>query len=127
MNILFFGEAAECQPAIDTVQGFLHMKEEPDSIRRVNSRDALRMQLAGWEPSLILVLADRSRGMEGVYAAKETRPEIPVFWFSDDEGFGMQSYRLECDYFAVKPVTEEKLKMAFHRCKHMGTPLTATE
>lgn len=120
MRILLYGEATECQQATDILQAFLRLAEGPDNIRRTDSRDALIKQIVDWDPNLIVVLADRANGMEGVYAAKETRGDIPVFWFSDDKGFGMQSHRLECDYFAVKPITREKLERAFHRCHHMG-------
>lgn len=120
MRVMLYGEAAECQQAMDIVQALLSGAEEQTSVRRADHREALRKQIVEWEPHLIMILADRSNGMEGVYTAKETCPEIPVFWFSDDEGFGMQSHRLECDYFAVKPFTTEKLKKALRRCEHMG-------
>lgn len=117
---MLYGEAEECQQATDILRGFSYAMDGPDCIRRADSRDALRKQIVEWDPNLIVILADRSNGMEGVYTAKETRSDIPVFWFSDDAGFGMQSHRLECDYFAVKPFTAEKLKKAFYRCEHIG-------
>lgn len=120
MRVVLYGERSECQSATGILQAFLHMEDGTENIRHANSRDALRKQIVEWDPNLIMILADRANGMEGVYIAKETRSDIPVFWFSDDEGFGMQSHRLDCDYFAVKPVTPEKLKRAFRRCEHMG-------
>lgn len=120
MRVMLYGKEMECRPAIELLSSFLREADKPNSIRCADSRDTLREQIVEWEPHLIVVLANRANGMEGVYTAKETHPSIPVFWFSDDEGFGMQSHRLECDYFAVKPVTAEKLQKAFHRCKHMG-------
>lgn len=123
MRVMLYGEKAECQSAIDIIQSFCRVSEASDTIHRTDSREGLQQQMVAWNPNLIVILAERSRGMEGAYAAKETRPEIPVFWFSDDEGFGMQSHRLECDYFSVKPVTEEKLKKAFLRCRHMGVQI----
>lgn len=125
MRVILYGEAEECQPAMDILQAFFCAGE--DSIRRVSGCDALRQQTAEWNPNLIVILADRSNGMEGVYTARETRSDIPVFWFSDDEGFGMQSHRLECDYFAVKPFTLEKLKRALRRCRQMGTPVAGLQ
>lgn len=120
MKVMLYGKEAECQPAMELLSAFLRSADKPNSIQRADSRDTLRERIVEWGPNLIVVLANRADGMEGVYTAKETRPDVPVFWFSDDEGFGMQSHRLECDYFAVKPVTAEKLQKAFRRCKHMG-------
>lgn len=120
MKVLFYGETAECNQAIDALNSFSFSSSETNKFICVSIRDSFQKQLVEWEPSLIIVLADRSEGMEAVYLAKEIRPDTPVFWFSDDEGFGMQSHRLECDYFAVKPFTTGKLEKAFHRCEHMG-------
>lgn len=64
---------------------------------------------------VILVLADGAEGMEGVIASKKLCPDTAVVWFSDDEGFGPQSYRLGCTYFASKPVTEHILSSAFQK------------
>lgn len=58
---------------------------------------------------VILVAADGAAGREGVIAAKNLCPETPVCWLSDDKEFGTQSYRLECAYFGVKPITEAML------------------
>lgn len=124
MRVMLYGEAAECRQAVDILREFPCIAEEPDSIRRADCRNALLKEIVEWDPNLIVILADRSDGMEGVYTAKETVPHIPVFWFSDDEGFGMQSHRLECDYFAVKPMTMEKLNRAFQRCEQMGTRIS---
>lgn len=121
MRVMLYGEAAECQQAVDTFHSYLPLTERSAvCIQNANDREAFQKQIIEWDPNLIIVLADRANGMEVVYTAKETRSDIPVFWFSDDEGFGMQSYRLRCDYFAVKPITVEKLKKAFRRCAHIG-------
>lgn len=120
MRVMLYGEVAECQQAMEILQGCPLTAAEPCRIQYTGSRDVFREQLVAWDPQLVVILADRSNGMEGVYTARETRPDTPVFWFYDDVGFGMQSHRLECDYFAVKPVTAEKLKKAFRRCRHIG-------
>lgn len=65
---------------------------------------------------LVVVAADGACGMESVIAVRNASPELPVIWFSDDADFGVQSYRLGCSYFGVKPVTSEKLQRAMERC-----------
>lgn len=64
----------------------------------------------------VIVLADGAGGMEGVIAIKELRLPVSVVWFSDDKGFGCQSYRLNAAYFHAKPVTPEMLDIALNRC-----------
>ena len=54
--------------------------------------------------------------MEGVIAAKSLLKNVPVVWFSNDSGFGAQSYRLGCAYFHPKPVSAEILSAAIAKC-----------
>lgn len=54
--------------------------------------------------------------MEGVIAAKSVCKNVPVLWFSNDNGFGAQSYRLGCAYFHKKPVSPQILSAAIARC-----------
>lgn len=65
---------------------------------------------------LIIVLANGANGMEGVIAVKSVDRNKPVIWLSDDEGFGVQSYRLGCNYFHKKPIPVERLKDALIKC-----------
>ncbi len=53
--------------------------------------------------------------MEGVIAVKNLYPQCPVAWISNDKGFGIQSYRLGCAFFAEKPLTKKKIAIAFER------------
>lgn len=119
-KILIYGNNAECNAAVNLLCVAPAFSERKLECFCADSHELLQRQLVDWEPNLIIVLADRSEGMEGVYLAKEIRPGIPVFWFSYDPGFGMHSHRLECEYFAVKPLTAEKIQKAFHRCSHVG-------
>ena len=66
-------------------------------------------------PDLVIVTSDGADGMEGVIAAKNLLPGVPVMWLSDDKGFGAQSYRLGCAFFHPKPITSEALAQAFRK------------
>ena len=63
-----------------------------------------------------MIAMDGADGMEGVIAAKSVCKDVPVLWFSDDNGFGAQSYRLGCAYFHKKPVPPQVLSAAIARC-----------
>lgn len=93
---------------------------EVRSVTFVHSWDEIRQQLANRIPSLFIVTVKGAAGMEGVFLARKLRPVTPVFWFSDDKDFCIQSHRLECEYFAQHPITPEKLTSALHRCAHVG-------
>lgn len=111
-RILYFGTEPECRD----VHGLL----ENDTATSTDDPEVFDRLLVEWDPHLVLILADGAAGMECVYRSRERRPCIPVFWFSDDPQFSLQSYRLDCAYFSVKPVTREKLDNAFLRCRRMG-------
>ncbi len=64
---------------------------------------------------LVFVSHDNACGMEGVIAIRNTQPQVPVIWFSNDEDFGSQAYRLHTDFFHAKPITPMILEMALNR------------
>ena len=67
-------------------------------------------------PECVVIMMNGANGMEGVIAAKNVCENVPVLWFSDDNGFGVQSYRLGCAYFHKKPVSPEILSAAIAKC-----------
>lgn len=118
LNIILYGQENECN---DTISLLRKSNQNYNySASCANNNDKLQQLLALSKTSLIIVLADGADGMEAVYTAKKYEPEIVVFWFSNDINFAMQSHRLECAYFSVKPITEEKLAKAFYHCKYIG-------
>lgn len=120
VNVLLFGSDPECRAAIDILNGLDAWSAHTRQHRHLSDLEEFEMALVDWSPTLLLVLADGAEGMECVYRAKERRPSLPVFWFSNDRQFGMQSYRLNCAYFSIKPVTPESIHKALQRCDHMG-------
>ncbi len=73
------------------------------------------------DKSCAVIVARRGAdGMECARSAKLLKPEIPLIWFSDDKGFGVESYCIGCAYFSAIPVTEELLSAALARCQDGG-------
>ena len=120
VRVLLFGEHSECRMAENTIRQAAPFREVHVEAICVDDLEELSKALVDWEPTLLVVTADGAEGMESVYRSREQRPSVPVFWFSDDKDFGVLSYRLNCAYFSVKPVTEEKLNHAIQRCDHLG-------
>ena len=78
--------------------------------------DSFIAALAQSPPSCVVVAMDGAAGMEAVIAARDVLRSVPVIWFSNDSGFGVQSYRLGCAYFHQKPVSQEVLSTAIAKC-----------
>lgn len=125
MKTLLFGEPQECEAA---AQMLAIASADPGTLeyRHTADLEEFEQALATWMPTLVIVLADGAAGMESVYRSRQRRPNLPVFWFSDDREFGMQSYRLECAYFSTKPATADKIASALKRCAHVGIVCTVT-
>jgi len=120
VKVLVFGSVNEFHSAVQVLDDWAIASKHTCELSQVEDLEEFEIILTDWEPSVLVVLADGAKGMECVYRTKETRPNLPVFWFSDDEGFGIQSYRLNCAYFSTKPVTLDKIHHAIHRCNHCG-------
>lgn len=125
IRTLIFGNSDECRKAEEELSALEQLAEKHQEFLHIDDLEEFDRKLVDWEPTLLMVLANGAEGMECTYRARDRRPCIPVFWFSNDPEFGMQSYRLNCAYFSTKPVTGEKLSYAFQRCNHIGIRYTA--
>ncbi len=111
MKVLLFGVKSEC---VDIISKICQLNNSnPHSFVHTNDTDRFLEMLISEKPHLIIVLSNGACGMERVITARNICVDTPLFWVSDDKNFGVQSYRLKCDYFLVKPVTPEKLAKAF--------------
>ena len=120
IKTLIYGERKECSTMIDMLRVHPCFADDHHEYCGVDDYEQFHMQLVDWDPDLVIVKKDGAAGMEGVYLANNQRPMIPVLWFSDDKDFSMQSHRMECVYFSVKPATPEKLDRAIRRCQFLG-------
>lgn len=120
-RIIIYGSSAECSHA----EQLLRAAEQTSQyeILCVPTWSGLQQELTRAASSLLIVLTDGAAGMEGVFLARRIASELPVFWFSDDSQFGMQSHRLDCTYFSTKPITVEKLSKALQHCIKTGVRL----
>jgi len=113
MNAIIFGSEQDYEE-LSAVLSSLENEPLPALIiRHIDDYDALRHELSEKEFELIIILADGAEGMEACIGVKKMRPQIPVFWFSDDPYFVAQSYRLDCTFFSTKPVLPKRLLKAF--------------
>ena len=120
VSIAIFGAEMECRAVLKLLSALAEQEGLQLQVRLFSDIDELRFFMVDQQPDLVITLVDGTMGMEVVYLVRKLASDLPVFWFSDDKGFGMQSHRLECDYFSVKPVTREKLQTAFRGCLHKG-------
>lgn len=126
IKALLFGQPHECRAAGETLCDMEALANHSHEYCHANNVEEFETLLVNWMPSLVIVLADGAAGMESVYRSWQRCPALPVFWFSNDRDFSMQSYRLDCAYFSTKPVTAEKLSHAIRRCRHIGGSYTVT-
>ncbi len=69
--------------------------------------------------SQAVIIARRGAdGMESARNARLMQPSVPLIWLSDDEGFGIESYRIGCAFFSTEEISEHLLLTALKRCEH---------
>ena len=119
-NILIFGQTEECEETVLLLKQYFENIKKSFQYTVSSYYDEFYKQIVDADPNLVIVLANGANGMECVYQAKKYNNNMTVFWFSDDKNFSIQSHRLECAYFAKKPLTAEKLEKAFFRCENVG-------
>lgn len=121
MRAVLFGTEQEYAELMETIRALPAFREKGINCLHLNDYDDLRYELVKEPYDLIIVTADGATGMEACIGARKICPDTSLFWFSNDRAFGPQSFRLDCTYFATKPVSKERLMSAFARCRmHMA-------
>ncbi len=112
MRLLLYGNRQECENVCETIKSIAFQSVEHTI---VDDFESIHQTIVDIGADVAVVVENGAGGMEAVYKIKESGCNIPVFWFSDDRDFAVQSYRLGCAYFSAKPVTAEKFQKAFTR------------
>lgn len=115
MRVFLFGRDFDCKPIVDFLKCYDNAKR--NIYIQTDNSDELLNKLIANSPELIIIVADGAFGMERVIATRKLCPDTTLFWFSDDKDFGAQAYRLNCNYFSAKPITNQKLAKAIERLK----------
>ncbi len=114
MKVLLCGEKSECENLCRLLQTLPLGVAESVS---VGDYEEIHRLIVDTQPSVAIVCDSGAKGMESVQRIKDSA-DIPIFWFSDDKGFAVHSYRLGCSYFGVKPILAEGLENAFAVVRH---------
>lgn len=117
MKILIYGNGCDSHVLEELISSCGTMQYRNISFTEPENYDAYLRQLKVEKADLVFITECGADGMEAVMAAKNIHPDVEVVWFSDDAGFGIQSYRLGCAYFSADPVTSEIIEEAIKRCK----------
>lgn len=117
MKILHYGSEQDFKRIAELMEHLPSLVNGWRNYDRCDDYEEFMFLLTSEKYKVVMVTMNNAIGMEGVIAAKTQCPDIPVVWFSNDEGFGLQSYRLGCAYFGVHPITADKLEWAMGRCE----------
>ena len=116
MDVLIYGNAREKELLIQHMKTEAHLAFRMMQYSHAEDYDTYLKKLRSNIYDVVIVMADNAVGMEGVIAAQNVHPEVPIIWFSNDKNFVAQSYRLGVAYFAVKPIEQKMINLAFQRC-----------
>ena len=116
MRLVLYGTESDKDEFMRSLDALPDMSYRKIRITDCSDYDGFIADLRESPPDGIVIAMNGADGMEGVIAAKSVCKNVPVLWFSDDNGFGVQSYRLGCAYFHKKPVSPQILSAAIARC-----------
>ena len=117
MRLILYGTESDQNEFIYALGGLPEWYYRKMKITGYLDYDSFITGLRETPPDGIVISMNGADGMEGVIAAKSICENVPVLWFSDDNGFGIQSYRLGCAYFHQKPVSSQILSVAMAKCE----------
>lgn len=63
-----------------------------------------------------LVALPGAIGMETALNVRELKQTLPLVWITDDDGFALQSYRMQVKMFLRFPATEDDITEALIKC-----------
>lgn len=109
MNVLIYGSEQDKNTFALCVSNIAELQYRVINYQFATEPEQYARLLKENSYDLITVLADGANGMEGVMAASEACLGTPIAWISNDEGFGFQAQRLGCIYFALKPLSDDKI------------------
>lgn len=107
-TIIMYGYPEECARSAQYLNKYL--------LRCFSEQEKLVPALMEQCPAAVWIVMKKAAGMEGVIAVRRIYPDIPIVWFSNDGGFAPQAYRLNVNYFALMPVSEDKIRTAIKKC-----------
>ena len=117
MRLILYGTESDRTEFAAAVAALPNQCYRKISVADYPDYDSFIAELSENTPDGIVIAMNGADGMEGVIAARSICENVPVLWFSDDNGFGVQSYRLGCAYFHKKPVSPQILSAAIAKCE----------
>lgn len=117
MNILIYGSIREKELLIQHMKSHACMAFRKITYLQTEDYDEFLQMMKTYECEMVFVTRDNADGMEGVIAAQNLQPQVPIIWISNDKSFGAQSYRLGVAYFGVKPIDKKVVETALKRCQ----------
>ena len=99
-----------------SVQQFARQEGRCPAVECFARREDLLYRLRRGSCDAVVVALQGALGMESAIGVRALDASVPLIWISDDEDFGMQSYRLRARMFLRFPVEEEQVTRALQRC-----------
>lgn len=112
MNVIIYGTKDDHDACVSFMEDLPELQYRQLNYTHIDNYDGLIDILQSKKIDMVMVLTDGAEGMEGVIASKNLCPGVSVIWFTDDEGFGVQSHRLGCTFFGIKPITKQIISNA---------------
>ena len=116
MRLILYGTKTDRDEFMCSVTALPDLRYRKMQVTDYPDYDSFITGLGESPPDYIVIAMDGADVMECVIAANSVCTNVPVLWFSNDNGFGAQADRVGCAYFHKKPVSPQILSAAIARC-----------
>ena len=109
--------ADEIEPVIRRgVDGFSSRCGKDVKLERFQRREDFLYRIRDGSCDAALVAMPGAIGMETALNVRGLKKILPLVWITDDDGFAIQSYRMQVKMFLRFPATEEDITQALIKC-----------
>lgn len=115
MHIAIYGSDDDFASLKNTIESVPELQYRRFDYHHARNYDKLIELLPEEKIDVMFATMDGAEGMEGVMVARRICPDMKIVWFTNDKGFGAQAQRLECSYFAQKPVNHRLISRVFQQ------------
>lgn len=117
LNILIYGDSQDREILLPMLERAKPISDYKKEYTFLTDSEQYFQAIQKAEADLVIVSAVGEPGRKGIRLAKKLAPTIPRIWVSDDLDDCIESYRLECTWFLMKPLEneEKELELAVSR------------
>lgn len=117
MQIAVCGTEKEAKQLFRYIQNYCTQNYCYPALDCFENREALIEAMKKTNYTIVIAAVDKAKGLETVKHIHRRDNNAKIIWFSDDKDFAASALEYGVIYFALRPVTKEKIEEGLKLCK----------